>query len=349
MEKPSGKTAVGSVFKHSGWVRTGCKPILPASYSGRLLPTLDTERKYRVLSRIPRTAFTLLELLVVVAIIGLLMALLLPAVQKVREAANRLKCANHLKQIGLALHAYHDAQQSLPPGYVALTNSPTSSPGWGWAAYLLPYLEQDNLYRQIDFTQPVEKSSAIRTMIPVYLCPADQPADGAFPITNEVLDPIASAAPSSYAASVGSDASEVDDPSGNGVFYRNSKTRFADITDGLSNTTVAGDRAWSQVKGIWAGVLDGAVTRAGERNAWPNATGPAQALVLAHNNWINVTTDSDGGLDDFSSNHPGGANLLFADGSVHFLRSITGDGPEHQAFWALGTRAGGETIEGLDY
>jgi prepilin-type processing-associated H-X9-DG protein len=71
--------------------------------------------------------------------------------------------------------------------------------------------------------------------------------------------------------------------------------------------------------------------------------------VLAHNNWINIKTDADGGLDDFSSYHIGGVNLLFGDGSVHFVRSITGDGPERRAFWGLGTRSGGEVISGLDY
>src|SRR5262249_39067749 len=136
---------------------------------------------------------------------------------------------------------------------------------------------------------------------------------------------------------------------GDGVFYRNSRTRFADITDGTSQTVLIGDRAWNQTKGVWAGAPNGAVTQAGSRNAWPNATGPAAALVLVHNNWINITTDSDGGLDDFSSNHVNGVNLLFADGSVHFLHSIIADGSERRAFWALGTRDGGETIQGLDY
>jgi prepilin-type processing-associated H-X9-DG protein len=80
-----------------------------------------------------------------------------------------------------------------------------------------------------------------------------------------------------------------------------------------------------------------------------NAIGAAPTLVLAHNNFINIRTDADGGLDDFSSNHMNGANLLFADGSVHFLRSITSDGAERRAFWALGTRAGNEVIQGLDF
>ena len=110
-----------------------------------------------------------------------------------------------------------------------------------------------------------------------------------------------------------------------------------------------GDRAWADTQGTWAGVPSGAVTRAGPTNPWSTTIGSPQCLVLVHNNWINIKTDADGGLDDFSSYHTGGVNLLFADGSVHFLRGISADGPERRAFWALGTRAGGEVIQGLDY
>jgi prepilin-type N-terminal cleavage/methylation domain-containing protein/prepilin-type processing-associated H-X9-DG protein len=300
-------------------------------------------------SRLPRRAFTLIELLVVIAIIAVLIGLLLPAVQKIREAAARAQCANNLKQIGLACHSYHDANGSLPPGYAATANYPDTAPGWGWAAFLLPYLEQDALYRQLDFTRPVQSQAAIQTMVKGYLCPSDLPPGAAFPISDALNTVLCAAAPSSYAATVGSDASEVEDETGNGVFYRNSHTRFADITDGTSQTVLAGDRAWADTQGIWAGAPSGAQVRPGPMNPWPTATASAAVLVLVHNNWINITTDADGGLDDFSSKHTGGVNLLFADGSVHFLHSITTDGPERRAFWALGTRDGGEVVSGLDF
>lgn len=300
-----------------------------------------------------RHAFTLIELLVVLAIIAILLGLLLPAVQKVREAASRMKCANNLKQMGLACHNYHDAQRSLPPGYLALISysdgANDTAPGWGWAAFLLPFLEQDNLYRQIDFSQPVQNSLAAQTVLPMFLCPSDIVPTSPFPVTDLTLSPVATLAPSSYAATCGPDASDVADPVGQGVFYRNSRTKLTDITDGTSNTVLIGDRAWAQALGAWAGAPSGAVMRAGTLNPWPLATGPAPTLVLAHNNWINIRTDADGGLDDFSSNHVMGVNLLFTDGSIHFIGSITGPGPVHDDFQALGTRSGGEVIQMLSY
>jgi len=297
----------------------------------------------------PRPAFTLIELLVVIAIIALLIGLLLPAVQKVRSAGARLDCQNNLHQIGLACHAYHDANQALPPGYAATGAYPDTAPGWGWAAYLLPYLEQGNLYGQLNFNQPLQNSAAIQTVVKTYLCPADAPPATAFVVTGPTGNVVASAAPCSYAATVGQDAYEVDDPTGDGVFYRNSRTRLTDISDGTSQTVMIGDRAWTMTRGIWAGAPGGAITTPGARNPWQNATANAPALTLVHNNWINILSDSDGGLDDFSSNHPGGVNLLFADGSVHFLRDITVDGPARRAFWAMGTRAAGDSVAGLDF
>ena len=226
----------------------------------------------------------------------------------------------------------------LPSGYVAGTDPNTTTPGWGWATYLLPYLEEDSVYQQIKLTQPVESQPAIQTVIKVFLCPSDQVVPAPFDVTDDSQTKICSAAPSSYAATVGDDSSEVDAETGDGTFYRNSMTRFKDITDGLSKTTFAGDRAWTDTHGIWAGAPNNAVTRPGELNPWQTVTAPAQCLTLAHNNWINIKTDSDGGLDDFSSKHVDGVNLVFGDGSVRFIRSITAEGQDHLDFWAMGTR-----------
>src|SRR5260370_39512856 len=121
----------------------------------------------------PRPAFTLIELLVVIAIVGVLIALLVPAVQKVREAAARIQCTNNLKQIGLALHGYHDSNKALPPGYLATAAYPGTAPGWGWAAFILPYIEQPAVFRQLNFAQLIQGQAAVQTVIPLYLCPSD--------------------------------------------------------------------------------------------------------------------------------------------------------------------------------
>jgi prepilin-type N-terminal cleavage/methylation domain-containing protein len=312
--------------------------------------------------RVPtrRNAFTLIELLVVIAIIGILMALLLPAVQKVREAAARIQCENNLKQIGLGLHGYHDANKGLPPGYRAsgpyVDGATDTSPGWGWAAFILPYLEQDPVYRQLNLSQPIQNSPAIQTMLPVFLCPSDLTPQSPFSVPDGFGNTVCLAAPTSYAACCGSDASDTRDPTGNGVFYRNSRIRMVDIKDGTSETIMVGERAWAKAQGAWAGAIPGGVIMRGQNNPCqpdiPGAWYPSSTIPIAHAHMNNALVDPDGsaGMDDFSSMHDGGSLFLFADGSVHLIRSITNDSPDGSytgdglSFQALATRAGNDLI-----
>ena len=130
--------------------------------------------------RLPHSAFTLVELLVVITIIAILIALLLPAVQAAREAARRTQCSNNLKQIGLAMHNYHATIQTFPSGYISAVGSAgpddDRGPGWGWAALILPYLELNNVHDRIQFGKDIAApaNAVARTMVlPVYLCPSD--------------------------------------------------------------------------------------------------------------------------------------------------------------------------------
>jgi prepilin-type processing-associated H-X9-DG protein len=316
----------------------------------------------------------LIELLVAIAIIAVLIALLLPAVQAAREAARRVQCTNNLKQIGIGLHAYHDALGAFPMGYVArgrfVDGATDTDPGWGWATMILPQLEQGPLFNAANFRLSVaapENATVIGTPLLTFVCPSD-PTHGPFPVTDPSGNVLAIAAPSSYAACVGGNETDTatginDDALGRGVFYRGSRVRVADITDGTSQTIAVVERAWSKANGIWAGAVPNGTIRRGLQNSCPTTGAlfyPAATLVQAHCHLINTNADPDGGLDDCSSLHPGGAELLFADGSVHFLKNILADGgvradgssiytPAEVVFQALATRAGGEVISADSY
>ncbi len=322
-----------------------------------------------------RRGFTLIELLVVIGILAVLVALLLPAVQAAREASRRLQCVNNLKQLGLALHAYHDAMQVFPSGYVAYARfydgATDTFPGWSASTMILPQLDQAPLFYAINFAFSVadlRNTTAVVARMNAYLCPSDRPVDGVFHVDDPFGYPPATVAPSSYALCVGGDETDVatgvdNDGLGRGVFFRDSAVRLAAITDGSSQTILVGERAWSNVKGTWVGAVPGGTAARGASNPCPgslNAAYDAPCLVLQHCHLINPDSDTDAGLDDVSSNHPGGANLLFADGSVHFLRSIRGDlgvnpdgstryAPASLVFQALGTRDGGEVVDGDGY
>jgi prepilin-type N-terminal cleavage/methylation domain-containing protein/prepilin-type processing-associated H-X9-DG protein len=307
--------------------------------------------------RVRLRGFTLIELLFVIAIIAVLIALLLPAVQQAREAARRSQCKNNLKQMGLALHNYHEAFQTFPPGYIAGPDTTKTTPGWGWPVLLLPQLDQAPLYNQLNLNVPIQdptNTTAIKTLLPVFLCPSDIIAEGPFNITDSTAPTpvvVISTTPSSYAGSVGNDSSDVDDNinPGGGVLFRNSNVRFADITDGTSNTIVIGERSWSQTNGIWVGAPDGGRIRAGQKNPFVPLDEAASFGILGHAHWINILTDPDGGMDDFSSLHSGGAQFLFADGSVRFLQSVASPGGLEDEFQAFGSRAGNEVPGGFGY
>ncbi len=260
--------------------------------------------------------FTLLELLVVLAVIAVISALCLPAVQKARDDARRTQCQNHLKQLGLALHNYHDSAKTFPPGWTQYHPQPGPETRFGWATFVLPYVDQAPLYKRLDFrTQRAEPLEFFQTRLPLFRCPDDPSSEttssrGDFGTMNYSAN-FGPVAPPRWMANGLTDFWPGQAPTlieTNGLAFLNSRVRAPDIRDGMSMTLMVGERSATSGAAIWMGVRG-------------NEFETDQVTDCSAGHEINSSEDG------FSSRHGGGANFLFCDGAVRFLSEKIESGP----------------------
>jgi prepilin-type N-terminal cleavage/methylation domain-containing protein/prepilin-type processing-associated H-X9-DG protein len=327
------------------------------------------------MARSLKNAFTLVELLVVIAIIGILVVLLLPAIQAAREAARRSQCKNNLKQIGLGLHNFESSRHAFPPGFVStpkgnVVNAEGTDRGWGWGAYILPYLEESSLFQQIDFKTNIEANTSPNkelrvATLQVFRCPSDSVELPIFNVTDATGNPITQLAFGNYVGVAGTYEVSVC-PDGvysdlasagkaecvyadraNGVFYRNHQISIKQIADGTSHTIMVAERASRQSpQTTWAGAVTNAVIP--PKVATYDNEGPP-VLVLTNTGQARDNTGKSipnprvpnndlGHVEDSNSMHPQGVNIMFCDASVQTINNDI----DPDVWVALGTRAGSE-------
>ena len=313
--------------------------------------------------------FTLVELLVVIAIIGILIGMLLPAVQATREAARRTVCANNMRQIGLALLNFESASQRFPAGWLLDdATDPLSPSGWGWSAQALPFLESNNVFNQIEIRQRIDDPANVAvaaTVIDSYLCPSD-PDDELLPLGTIAVPVgggnggVGGGAGSSSNLQSGSGTSSPSGPSGagptptspqSGTLYPRSNYSgvFGNIQsngDPLDADGMFFGNSNIRISAVRDGLSN--TMMVGERR---NDLGTVS--------WVGVIADisepfarivgstdfspnrrRDGGFEDFRSYHPGGINVTFGDGSTQFIT----DSVDQTVFQGLGSIAGGEVV-----
>jgi prepilin-type N-terminal cleavage/methylation domain-containing protein/prepilin-type processing-associated H-X9-DG protein len=337
-----------------------------------------------------QSGFTLIELLVVIAIIAVLIALLLPAVQAAREAARRAQCVNNLKQMGLAIHNYHDAVGTFPPAAIMHNAADLGancagdgvSRSHGLFTYILPYVEQGNLYNAVNFTFAAGATNgalqygvlpgavqftAFSAAVNTYICPSDSRL---LPSNTVPTDQGTAYVPGSYASNVGT----LDTVHGNvcwqytasdGAFSRDWVYNAAAITDGTSNTLFLGEASrflndpeiyfnyWNRVAWVNSVVgLAGTTRTMGFALTAPRLNArlqiPDPPTATPSNAWLVPGSSGyagEAGQFGFRSQHPGGANFLFGDGSVKFLKNSI----SLAIYRGLSTRAGGEVLSADSY
>lgn len=313
-----------------------------------------------------RRAFTLIELLVVVFIIALLIALLLPAAQAAREAARRAQCLNNLKQIGIALHGYHDAVGAFPPGI--LLDIDAITPGWGWGFNLLPHMEQRAVYDSANLQQYLfqESNETVRAVhLAAFLCPSGGGVDSFDSGFLGIRMGGMPAAVAQYVASSGWLRVGWEDPGalgiqgeGDGVFHRNSRTRIADVADGLAMTLFVGERSRDVADAAWVGSPAASVPLC-TKSSWPievcessmfmvlgRTGGPSPDMLrVGSATTSHIPNAPEAGPDGFRSRHPGACHFLMGDGGVRAIRPSVA----LPVFAALGSRAGGEVVGASDF
>ena len=294
-----------------------------------------------------RSAFTLIELLVVIAIIAVLIALLLPAVQQAREAARRSQCKNNLKQLGLALHNYHDVYQIFPYGQDARQGG--GGGNWAWGASILPQIEQASLFNalnvgNIDFLAACTDATKLALMQKP-LAALRSPSDTGLPTNSaQLVNPSATTqtATSNYVASNNADGHKRD-ATFIGMFGcaigARAPIALRDITDGTSNTLAIGERAWNS-----GNIQYDAALIFGARDN--DETQPLYGMTSNHG-CARVVINATSGKTGYSSVHEGGAQFLLADGSVRFISENVNhntDATVNSTFEYLIGRADGNTI-----